>query len=74
MYNLWITLNLNFKIILRLYLKTQQTLNISIYFKFVKTLDFLGGSAKMGVGSARNKPPLNFKNKFGDKYARQNQM
>ena len=67
-------LSLNFKIILRLYLKTQQTLNISIYFKFVKTLDFFGGSAKMGVGSARNKPPLNFKNKFGDKYARQNQM
>ena len=80
MYNLWITLNLslnlslNFKIILRLYLKTQQTLNINIYFKFVKTLDIFGGFAKMGVGLAGNKPPLNFKDKFGDKYARQNQM
>ena len=74
MYNLWITLNLNFKIILKLYLKTQQTLNINIYFKFVKTLDIFGGFAKMGVGSARNKPSLNFKDKFGDKYARQNQM
>ena len=47
---LWISINLNFKIILKLYLKTQQTLNISIYFKFVKTLDILGGFGKMGVG------------------------
>ena len=60
-------LNLNFKIILKLYLKTQQTLNISIYFKFVKTLDILGGFAKMGVGSARNKPRLILKI-IGDNY------
>jgi hypothetical protein len=66
-----LNLSLNFKIILRLYLKTQQTLNISIYFKFVKTLDFFGGSAKMGVGLAGNILCLIFKT-IGDNY--ENQM
>jgi hypothetical protein len=62
-----VNLSLNFKIILKLYLKTQQTLNINIYFKFVKTLDILGGIGKMGVGLAGNIPCLIFKT-IGDNY------